>query len=445
MAEPSGIDPADPKGAEPGGTPSAEQKAKRLEQEVADLKKQLEEAKGQVTTLTENLGKALTEDDVKTAVEAAKQEAEKAQQEAAAAASQREKRLVVENELIKARCIDTAGAIAHIDMDGVQIAPDGHVSGLDVSKLAKDCGHLGSSPRMRGAQTDKTLFCRHIGIIPAYAGSTSCNERHRYCGRDHPRVCGEHDWVMDNVTNAQGSSPRMRGAQAKFDMEIAKDGIIPAYAGSTRHHCRNRQEPRDHPRVCGEHTWLAIPTQSSPGSSPRMRGARGAVLVDQRGAGIIPAYAGSTRKLKATLNLPAGSSPRMRGAPAAELRAAGGAGIIPAYAGSTKEWQPFAFLIWDHPRVCGEHDLSNGGERGETGSSPRMRGARDDPRRFLRADGIIPAYAGSTSIPGFKRAIQRDHPRVCGEHNLISRRLPLALGSSPRMRGARGNGNYSRS
>ena len=79
MAEPSGIDPADPKGAEPGGAPSAEQKAKRLEQEVADLKKQLEEAKGQVTTLTENLGKALTEDDVKTAVEAAKQEAEKAQ------------------------------------------------------------------------------------------------------------------------------------------------------------------------------------------------------------------------------------------------------------------------------------------------------------------------------------------------------------------------------
>lgn len=146
MAESSGIDPADPKGAEPGGEPSDEQKAKRLEQEVADLKKQLEEAKGQVTTLTENLGKALSEDDVKSAVEAAKQEAEKAQQEAAAAASQREKRLVVENELIKARCIDTAGAIAHIDMEGVQIAPDGHVSGLDVSKLAKDCGHLFQQP-----------------------------------------------------------------------------------------------------------------------------------------------------------------------------------------------------------------------------------------------------------------------------------------------------------
>lgn len=146
MAESSGIDPADPKGAEPGGTPSAEQKAKRLEQEVADLKKQLEEAKGQVTTLTENLGKALSEDDVKSAVEAAKQEAEKAQQEAAAAASKREKRLVVENELIKASCIDTAGAMAHIDMDGVQVAPDGHISGLDVSKLAQECKHLFQQP-----------------------------------------------------------------------------------------------------------------------------------------------------------------------------------------------------------------------------------------------------------------------------------------------------------
>ena len=233
MAEPSGIDPADPKGAEPGGTPSAEQKAKRLEQEVADLKKQLEEAKGQVTTLAENLGKALTEDDVKTAVEAAKQEAEKAQQEAAAAASQREKRLVVENELIKARCIDTAGAIAHIDMDGVQIAPDGHVSGLDVSKLAKDCGHLGSSPRMRGAQGRALELRNDCGIIPAYAGSTRCSSAPRPGAWDHPRVCGEHATIYGFDPNESGSSPRMRGALLKLNASLAELGIIPAYAGST--------------------------------------------------------------------------------------------------------------------------------------------------------------------------------------------------------------------
>lgn len=145
MAE--GNEPKEPNGNEPkGGEPSDEQKAKRLEKEVADLKQQLKDATDQVTTLTESLGKALTEDDVKSAVEAAKKEAEEAQQAAAAAASQREKRLVVENELVKASCIDTAGAMAHIDMDSVQVAPDGHISGLDVSKLASECKHLFQQP-----------------------------------------------------------------------------------------------------------------------------------------------------------------------------------------------------------------------------------------------------------------------------------------------------------
>lgn len=129
-----------------GGQPSDEQKAKRLEQEVASLKKQLEEANGQVTSLTENLGKALTEEDVKAAVEAAKKEAEEAQQKASAAATEREKRLIVENELIKASCIDTAGAMAHIDMAGVEVAKDGHVSGLDVAKLSEEFKHLFQQP-----------------------------------------------------------------------------------------------------------------------------------------------------------------------------------------------------------------------------------------------------------------------------------------------------------
>ena len=146
--EPKGGEPkgGEPKGGEPKGQPSDEQKMKRLEQQVEALKTQLSEAQQQVTDLTANLDKALTEDDVKAAVETAKAEAEKAQQELAASASDREKRLTVENELIKANCIDTAGAMAHIDMGGVEIAKDGHVSGLDVSKLAEDYAHLFQQP-----------------------------------------------------------------------------------------------------------------------------------------------------------------------------------------------------------------------------------------------------------------------------------------------------------
>ncbi len=152
--EPNGNDPQGQ--TEPKGGPDDSQKMKRLEQELKAAKEQLEEAKEQVTTLTENLGKALTEDDVKAAVEAAKAEAEKAQQELAASASDREKRLTVENELIKANCIDTAGAMAHIDMGGVEIAKDGHVSGLDVSKLAEDYAHLFQQPNTNSVSSAGT-------------------------------------------------------------------------------------------------------------------------------------------------------------------------------------------------------------------------------------------------------------------------------------------------
>lgn len=142
--ETNGNDPQE--NTEPKGGPDDSQKMKRLEQELKAAKEQLADFQKQVTDLTDNLGKALTEEDVKAAVEAAKAEAEKAQQELAASASDREKRLTVENELIKANCIDTAGAMAHIDMGGVEIAKDGHVSGLDVSKLAEDYAHLFQQP-----------------------------------------------------------------------------------------------------------------------------------------------------------------------------------------------------------------------------------------------------------------------------------------------------------
>lgn len=152
--EPNGNDPQEP--TEPKGGPDDSQKMKRLEQELKAAKEQLADFQKQVTDLTDNLGKALTEDDVKAAVEAAKAEAEKAQQELAASASDREKRLTVENKLIQANCIDTAGAMAHIDMGGVEVAKDGHVSGLDVSKLAEDYAHLFQQPNTQSVSSAGT-------------------------------------------------------------------------------------------------------------------------------------------------------------------------------------------------------------------------------------------------------------------------------------------------
>ena len=44
--------------------------------------------------------------------------------------------------LIAAGCSDTVGAIAHLDMDGIDVAKDGHVSGLDVAKVKESYPHL---------------------------------------------------------------------------------------------------------------------------------------------------------------------------------------------------------------------------------------------------------------------------------------------------------------
>ena len=148
---------------------------------------------------------------------------------------------------------------------------------------------------MRGTQgsgRDRTVA---HGIIPAYAGNTSsCTSCCSRCG-DHPRVCGEHsygDWVSRRV---KGSSPRMRGTHRSRQEHSRQPGIIPAYAGNT--FC-NHDQPRvvsDHPRVCGEHDCLNSLPVLRRGSSPRLRGTQFEVAGVEVPAGIIPAYAGNTR------------------------------------------------------------------------------------------------------------------------------------------------------
>ena len=73
-----------------------------------------------------------------------------------------------------------------------------------------------------------------------------------------------------------------------------------------------------------------------------------------------------------------------------------GLGIIPAYAGNTLKDTERYTVERDHPRVCGEHALIHHVEREGQGSSPRMRGTRIRARNRRQRMGIIPAYAGNT-------------------------------------------------
>ena len=110
-------------------------------------------------------------------------------------------------------------------------------------------------------------------------------------------------------------------------------------------------------------------------------------------------------------------------------------GIIPAHAGNTGS--PSARQTWnrDHPRACGEHDLVNRHRLGHLGSSPRMRGTLSATEGDRANLGIIPAHAGNTGSWTISPQPKWDHPRACGEHAGEEAPQFVHEGSSPRMRG----------
>ena len=135
-----------------------------------------------------------------------------------------------------------------------------------------------------------------------------------------------------------------------------------------------------------------------------------------------------------------GSSPRMRGTFSASCATVNIQGIIPAYAGNMKEKHDIKIEIWDHPRVCGEHNGLKTSYKTTGGSSPRMRGTYESQISAIAERGIIPAYAGNILRKRRMRSFARDHPRVCGEHLQPGAEKIAYMGSSPRMRGTCNDG-----
>ena len=294
----------------------------------------------------------------------------------------------------------------------------------------------GSSPHTRGARVKGGESDVRHRIIPAYAGSTPAAVRRSPSVWDHPRIRGEHAVIFITSLQGVGSSPHTRGAQKAPSRGRGPVGIIPAYAGSTRTQCTALHATRDHPRIRGEHLHHLVWTVFVEGSSPHTRGAlHGADRFDGDGR-IIPAYAGSTRRRTAPGWRPRdhprirgehgdyngdmrkidGSSPHTRGAPAPGFSIRPGAGIIPAYAGSTRCHYVGPPADMDHPRIRGEHNGLVVFSLDPHGSSPHTRGAHKWDEFLLMSRRIIPAYAGSTIIGPDRHTVTADHPRIRGEH-----------------------------
>ena len=252
----------------------------------------------------------------------------------------------------------------------------------------------GSSPRVRGKGALGRRTGRHPGIIPAGAGKSKTVPANPLNTEDHPRGCGEKSSSATPRSLPRGSSPRVRGKAEDCTTCFKGTGIIPAGAGKRNPENCEHSSSGDHPRGCGEKRMVGSSSRSSEGSSPRVRG-----------------------------KVPSPSPPSPSGS------------IIPAGAGKSAGERQAEALFRDHPRGCGEKQDARFRPFQRLGSSPRVRGkglrdmAPDDPRR------IIPAGAGKRAVPRPRDPCQEDHPRGCGEKNVTHWDIYDLEGSSPRVRG----------
>ena len=301
----------------------------------------------------------------------------------------------------------------------VRACPTGahpHVCGEHALRLWRLLRRRGSSPRMRGTLSLRKRRNVTRGLIPTYAGNTGLTWGNSSRPGAHPHVCGEHHWLSQTAKNIWGSSPRMQGTPRGAPTPAGESGLIPTYAGNTRQQWRYRRAPRAHPHVCGEHRGIANLRWYPLGSSPRMRGTPRPGVCAGSSAGLIPTYAGNTVTsgglrpdsrahphvcgehgiIPATFPRREGSSPRMRGTLGDVVMAAEQKGLIPTYAGNTFCAFTSCSLRWAHPHVCGEHRSSAFAGPISPGSSPRMRGTRQPHIHAGLRLRLIPTYAGNT-------------------------------------------------
>ena len=105
---------------------------------------------------------------------------------------------------------------------------------------------------MRGKVTVTLLYACFVGITPACAGKSICEDRADRIFGDHPRMCGEKwEWASDGG-KMWGSPPHVRGKDIPELADVATIGITPACAGKSPVCIIKHILGEDHPRMCGE-------------------------------------------------------------------------------------------------------------------------------------------------------------------------------------------------
>ena len=166
----------------------------------------------------------------------------------------------------------------------------------------------------------------------------------------------------------------MRGKVRFYGLFIRHAWITPAHAGKRNEVSVDEIELKDHPRTCGEKIYKISTFASFCGSPPHMRG--------------------KAFDSKVTNSL---------------------SRITPAHAGKSYDFDAWIAQIEDHPRTCGEKGRQLFFSRRSLGSPPHMRGKEMNLKNFFVCIGITPAHAGKSVENAITKAIERDHPRTCGE------------------------------
>ena len=130
-----------------------------------------------------------------------------------------------------------------------------------------------------------------------------------------------------------------------------------------------------------------------------------------------------------------GSPPRVRGTVTPFINNMRDARITPACAGNRSVTPSPRWCKRDHPRVCGEQANRRCSALSPGGSPPRVRGTAKLSTCSKSGKRITPACAGNSVLPVDVKNKLRDHPRVCGEQDMIGALDSQLEGSPPRVRG----------
>ena len=115
---------------------------------------------------------------------------------------------------------------------------------------------IGSPPQVRGKHDTTVPAVRQYRITPAGAGKTRHGRTDSGCHRDHPRGCRENHKLTVMCSDGKGSPPQVRGKLVDIVVWVVGLRITPAGAGKTVAAIKFGMLTRDHPRRCGENNFI---------------------------------------------------------------------------------------------------------------------------------------------------------------------------------------------